>query len=132
MKPLTEEWIKKGERDYSTMLREARVQEDPNNDAIAFHAQQCAEKYIKGYLQEIDIAFPKLHDLRLLLEILIPIQEEVNVILDDCAFLSEFAVRYRYPGEDTTKEDAEHAAISCRKIRKLIKHLLAPTDQMIL
>lgn len=51
MNPLTLEWISKAEGDYSTAKREYRVRKDPNYDAVCFHAQQAAEKYIKGFLQ---------------------------------------------------------------------------------
>jgi HEPN domain-containing protein len=47
MKRITNEWLKKAERDFSTMIRESKVELDLNADAITFHAQQCAEKYLK-------------------------------------------------------------------------------------
>lgn len=49
------------------MLRESRVQESPNWDDVCFHAQQCAEKYLKAKLCEADIPFGKVHDLVYLL-----------------------------------------------------------------
>lgn len=56
MKPVTTEWIAKAEADYATMLRESRVEENPNWDAVCFHAQQSAEKYLKAKLCEADIS----------------------------------------------------------------------------
>lgn len=53
MNPLTLEWIAKAEGDYVTMQREFEAQNNPNYDGVCFHAQQCAEKYFKAYLQEI-------------------------------------------------------------------------------
>lgn len=47
MKDLTEEWIKKAERDVGTAIRESVVEVDANWDAVCFHAQQAAEKYHK-------------------------------------------------------------------------------------
>ncbi len=52
MKPLTREWVDKAEGDRSTAQRELRVRKSPNFDAVCFHAQQCAEKYLKALLQE--------------------------------------------------------------------------------
>ena len=60
MLPLTSEWIMKAEGDYTTMLRVLRARNSPNYDAACFHAQQCAEKYLKARLQEEGLAFPKL------------------------------------------------------------------------
>ena len=59
MKPLTREWVEKGEGDRSTARRELRVRKSPNFDAVCFHAQQCAEKYLKALLQERGAAIPR-------------------------------------------------------------------------
>lgn len=48
MKPLTQEWFDKAEGDWVTAGRELRARKDPNYDAACFHAQQYAEKYLKG------------------------------------------------------------------------------------
>ena len=40
MKPLTREWVEKGEADWNTARRELRVRKSPNFDAVCFHAQQ--------------------------------------------------------------------------------------------
>ena len=50
MKPLTSEWVEKAEADRSTARRELRVRKAPNFDAVCFHSQQCAEKYLKAVL----------------------------------------------------------------------------------
>ena len=36
---------------------------DPAYENIGFHAQQCAEKYLKSYLTLKDITIEKTHDL---------------------------------------------------------------------
>jgi len=59
MKPLTCEWVAKAEGDFATASREIRVRKSPNYDAVCFHAQQCAEKYIKALLQEDEVPFGK-------------------------------------------------------------------------
>jgi len=71
MKLLTREWIDKAEGDFATASREIRVRKFPNYDAVCFHAQQCAEKYLKALLQESEIPFGKTHHLVALLEILL-------------------------------------------------------------
>ena len=48
MKPITKEWVDKAEEDWSTALREVRVRKNPSYDSVCFHAQQCAEKYLKA------------------------------------------------------------------------------------
>ena len=41
-------------------------------DVICFLAQQCVEKYLKAWLQEVDILFSKTHDLETLLDLIVP------------------------------------------------------------
>jgi len=67
MNPLTREWVSKAEGDLSTAERELRARKKPNYDAACFHAQQCAEKYLKAFLQEKGIPFGKTHNLVALL-----------------------------------------------------------------
>ena len=50
MKPLTKEWVKKAERDFTSANREWRARKNPNYDGLCFHCQQCAEKYLKACL----------------------------------------------------------------------------------
>ena len=50
MNELVMEWVEKAEGDSRTAEREGTVGEGPNYDAVCFHAQQCAEKYLKAFL----------------------------------------------------------------------------------
>jgi HEPN domain-containing protein len=40
--------VTKAEGDFLTAGRELRARKSPNYDAVCFHAQQCAEKYLKA------------------------------------------------------------------------------------
>lgn len=70
MNPLTLEWIDKAEADMLTARREYRARKSPNFDAVCFHAQQAAEKYVKAVLQESGMQIPRIHSLVDLLEII--------------------------------------------------------------
>lgn len=63
MKPLTTEWIEKAGEDWNVLLKIYRARKSPAYNATCFHAQQCAEKYLKGRLEEDGIAFAKTHNL---------------------------------------------------------------------
>jgi HEPN domain-containing protein len=52
MRPETAEWIEMAEADFRTATREVAAEEFPNYDAVCFHAQQSAEKYLKALLVE--------------------------------------------------------------------------------
>ena len=56
------------------MERELRVRQNPNYDTIAFHAQQCAEKYLKARLCEANVEFPKSHILSALLDLVLTVE----------------------------------------------------------
>lgn len=125
MKPTTVEWIQKAEGDFATMRREAKAKRNPNYDAICFHAQQCAEKYLKARLTEADIQFGKAHDLVALLDEVLAVQPDWEVFREDLAYLSDFAVSFRYPDESADKESAIDAVRRCRFFRKIARSSLS-------
>jgi HEPN domain-containing protein len=63
MRPTTLEWISKAEDDWHVAQMSYRARKHPSYDATVFHAQQCAEKYLKARLEEAGIAFSRTHDL---------------------------------------------------------------------
>lgn len=66
---------------------------------IAYHAQQCAEKYLKAYLVFHRIDFPYTHNIARLLELCVG-KGEWGEGLHDAQGLTPFAITARYPGED--------------------------------
>ena len=117
MKPMSAEWIAKAEGDFAMMERECQVTENPNYDGICFHAQQCAEKYLKARLCEADITFSKIHDLVALLDQVLEVEPAWESFREDLAYLSDFAVSFRYPGESADAESAIDAQRRCRQFR---------------
>jgi HEPN domain-containing protein len=117
MKPMTTEWVAKAEGDFAVMERESLVRENPSYDAVCFHAQQCAEKYLKAILTEMDATFGKMHDLVALLEMVLAAEPSWEEFRKDLAYLSAFAVRVRYPGESADRTDALDAQRRCRGFR---------------
>ncbi len=107
----------KGEGDYTTANREYRARKAPNYDAACFHAQQCAEKYLKALLQEADIPFGKTHNLIGLLDLLLPFDPSWDVLRTDLQTLGVFAVYVRYPGTKANKQAAWEALQLCRAVR---------------
>ena len=72
-----------------------------------YHAQQAAEKALKGFLVYSGVVYPLTHDVRMLLELCEGIDAELAATLIPAAGLTQFAVRFRYPGEDQpTREEA--------------------------
>lgn len=123
MRPLTREWVQKAEGDFVSALREYRARKMPNYNAACFHAQQCAEKYMKACLQERDTPFEKTHDLVRLLHLL-PENAVLEALETELSVLSAAAVEFRYPGEQATKKLAKEAIDTCRVVRTEIRGLL--------
>lgn len=73
------------------MERECTDMDIANYDGICFHAQQCAEKYLKARLYEADIKFSKIHDLVALLDQILLIEPMWEFFREDLAYLSDFA-----------------------------------------
>jgi HEPN domain-containing protein len=118
------EWVEKAEGDFISAKREYRARKRPNYDAACFHAQQSAEKYLKAYLQAINIPIPKTHDLvRLLSEI--PSTPALESLRSGMATLTAYAVEYRYPGESATTEVARDAIKLSGVIRDELRQLLS-------
>lgn len=117
MKPITAEWVEKAEADFAIVERELRARKNPSYDGACFHAQQCAEKYLKARLAEAGTAFPRIHDLVALLELTLAVEPLWEIYRIDLAFLSDFAVAYRYPGESADRESAKDARRRCRAFR---------------
>ena len=124
MKPLTQEWIEKAEGDFRTAGRELRAEQLPNYDAVCFHAQQCAEKYLKASLQEADIPVPKIHDLTALLDLLRPREPELETLRFALATLTDYAVAVRYPGFSADQTIAEEVYSLCGQVRQSIRQRL--------
>jgi HEPN domain-containing protein len=124
MNPLTIEWVRKAEGDFATARRELQVQTEANYDAVCYHAQQCAEKYLKARLREARVRFGRTHELELLLELALPLEPEWEVMRDDLALLATHAVAVRYPGADATFRTAAEAAHLCAAVRRRIRATL--------
>ena len=121
MNPITQEWIDKAEGDWATANREYRARKNPNYDAVCFHAQQCAEKYLKAYMQEKGISFRKIHDLEILLNDILPVEPSWTTLRNSLIILTTYAVEYRYPGVTTSKKEAKDAVIHCRFVRDVVR-----------
>jgi HEPN domain-containing protein len=128
MNPLTTEWITKAEGDLASALRDWRARKAPNYDGACFHAQQCAEKYLKALLQDNGIAFGKTHDLLILYKPLLPIDPSWATMHDDLDKLTAYAVDFRYPGAYATKQNARDAIAICRVVRQRVRASLGLTS----
>jgi len=121
MKPITLEWVAKTEGDWDTAQREYRARHRPNYDAACFHAQQCAEKYLKARCEEAAIAFGRTHNLISLLTLVLPVEPTWAVLQPHLTALNIYAVAFRYPGSSATRSNAANALKDCREVRRIVR-----------
>jgi len=124
MKPETAEWIAKAEADLATARREATVTEFPNYDAVCFHSQQCAEKYLKAILVEHAAKISRIHDLEILVNTVMVHSPSIYAVLKFARILSAMAVEVRYPGMNADEDDADEALHSADEIRDASRSIL--------
>lgn len=128
------EWKAKADGD----LRSARTLlelDPPETDAVAFHCQQAAEKYLKALLVALGVDPPRTHDLGVLRELASDRYPEVEDLQEACDYLTPFVVQVRYPlfEPPITAEDASQAMGRIEEICRLIGELVftrgeAPAD----
>jgi HEPN domain-containing protein len=117
MNPLTREWVEKAEGDLVTAARELRARKSPNYDAACFHAQQCAEKYLKAVLHAQATPFAKTHNLVALLDLALSLEPSWEMMRADLQSLTAMAVNFRYPGRVADKATAREALAIARTVR---------------
>ena len=121
MNQLTTEWVGKADGDYASAGREYRVRHNPNYDLVCFLAQQTAEKYLKGFLQEHGMPFRKTHNLIELLNLCLPVDATIDLQRPNLDILNDYSVDYRYPGEWANKDDARQAFRAATDVRTFMR-----------
>lgn len=117
---LLHQWIEKAEEDY--LVAQHLLEDSSFVNAIAFHSQQAAEKYIKAYLVHAQIEFPKTHDIGMLLNIASKYNPRLVELLNNSIILTDYGVDVRYPDDipSLTLEEAKFAVELAKKVRETI------------
>lgn len=67
------------------------------------------------------MAFPKIHDLGALLNLVLPLEPSWESLREDLDSLSSRAVEVRYPGVDSDAEDARGALEIALRVRAVVR-----------
>jgi HEPN domain-containing protein len=116
-------WVERAEEDFA-MARFALRRQPPFTYSACFHAQQCAEKYLKALLVASGHAFSKVHDLLVLSDECVQAGIFVAISDDLLSGLSYYAVRVRYPGDAPTSDEARQAVEIARSVRRFVRKWL--------
>ncbi|MBF0342911.1 MAG: HEPN domain-containing protein [Nitrospirae bacterium] len=125
-------WFKKADNDLK-VAEMTLNQDDSLYDIACFHAQQCAEKYLKGFLVYNEVDFPKTRSIEYLIFICKPFAPAIQSILTDVEVLSIYAVETRYPMDDATyditRQEAQKAIVLAQKVKSTITTLMGTNLQ---
>lgn len=119
------EWIQKANQDIKAA--EALLSQDPPLlFPSCFHSQQAAEKYLKAYLTQRQIEFPKTHSIRELVGLIRPVDEELADALLPAAVLTPYGIEIRYPGDapEPSQQETEEALVLARKVAAAVAERL--------
>jgi HEPN domain-containing protein len=118
------QWLEHAEEDLRLANHALKLSSSRPHRLIAFHAQQCVEKYLKAFLALKKVDFPYTHNISLLLEMSSGHAAWVKE-LREAETLTDYAVTARYPGtEKVTKKDAELAVKIAAKVRTVVRKAL--------
>jgi HEPN domain-containing protein len=119
---LVRQWVSKAEEDLSSAEYLITMPGEAPYGTVCFHAQQCLEKYLKASLIFLEIEFPRVHDLGVLLSLL-PQDNRPSLTVMEEERLTDYASVNRYPGdyEPITRQAAEEAVAIARRVRQSIQ-----------
>ena len=106
----TQAWLNKSRKDMRS-AEHGFTASPPLLEDVLFHCQQAAEKALKGFLTWHDIPFRKTHSLEEIGQQCVTIDPTMRELLDRVVPLTEYAWKFRYPGEveEPTNQEAEDA-----------------------
>ena len=127
-------WIIKAQSDLKTAELAIR-QDEPITDTAIFHAQQCAEKALKGFLAFKRSEIRKTHNLGELVVQCAVIDHVFNSLLPDANTLTPKATEFRYFGnideiDDISQlfpsvEEVESAIVKAKQILNFVQSKIA-------
>ena len=90
----------------------------PFTEHAVFHAQQAAEKALKGFLAWHSVPFRKTHSLEELGAQCEGVDGALKPVIDKAVPLTKYAWKFRYPGEPEMPppEEAQAALVLAREI----------------
>ncbi|MCX7840841.1 MAG: HEPN domain-containing protein [Anaerolineae bacterium] len=117
------ELVTKAEGDYVMALAALR-RKRPITFAACFHAQQCAEKYLKAMLLAYGRRFARIHDLAALNKQCEEAGIFTGISKDALQTLSYYAIETRYFGTEPLIDEARNALETARAVRKFARKFL--------
>lgn len=119
-KEVAKEWFVFADFDLESPVFLLKMKPKPL-EIIAYHCQQCAEKYLKGFIAFHGGQIKKTHDLVVLNRECQKYDNSFKDIIDECINLTDYGVQVRYPFHiDIEEQDVDFAIRNTEKIKTFI------------
>ncbi len=117
----TKAWLTKAAKDLAAAAYEQQAS-PPFLEDIVFHAQQAVEKALKAFLTWHGQSFRKTHNLVELGASCAELDPTLEPLLRRAAPLTEYAWRFRYPGDpaELTAEEARQALATAHQVYEAV------------
>lgn len=124
----TQSWMSKADYDLRSARHALKASPPLTADAV-FHCQQAAEKAIKAFLTWHDILFRKTHNLEEISQDRLHVDPTLEPTLKSAAPLTEYAWKYRYPGDPDSPPE-EEARLALRLAESVVNEIFdrLPSD----
>ena len=118
-------WFRKADSDLADARR--TVSSEGPFDTACFHAQQAAEKLLKGLLAYLEQPIPKTHDVEELQRLCLHAVPAPELARLDLTLLSDYAVPARYDFDFwPERETAAEALALAQRVRDAVLSLVPP------
>jgi len=116
--PNAQGWIDKADEDAAAA--DTLAASDPARFAgtIAYHCQQCAEKYLKAVIENAGRRAPKTHALANLIGECTVIDPTFPPLTQECNRLQPYAIDVRYPFMSPSASEASQAIADMQAVRQ--------------
>jgi len=120
------QWIEIADEDLKFAKHGFTISSGVSYRIIAFHSQQCAEKYLKAFLLFNKVDFPYTHNITTLIDLCSEFDETFEE-LRDAEILTSYATANRYPSEyrKLKKRDAQNSVKLAEKVKLSARNKLA-------
>ena len=119
------QWFSLAEQDLNIAKNSAITMHPIPVERICNLCQQSVEKDLKGYLLLNDVEFPKTHDVAVLIVMCANIVPDFIKFINQCQFLTKFAVMPKYPNElQITEDDANTAIRFAEEIKEFVLKII--------
>jgi HEPN domain-containing protein len=110
-------WLQKASGDLRAAVHDLAANPPLLDDAV-FHCQQAAEKAFKGFLAWHDRPVGRTHNLEAIGEACLAVDPSLADVVDRAVPLTEYATRFRYPGEpaEPSRAEADGAVEAAREV----------------